>query len=173
MRSSHTGCIAGVESRLGPVRGNRRLAPSDPERRTILTSESRARGARKGAANGEALPEAKSAETLKDHILAILDDAKAEGAVTIDLRGKSPMADFMIVASGRSDRHVGAIAEQIQTKLRGHGFGRVRIEGLARCDWVLIDAGDVIVHVFRPEVRTFYNLEKMWSPAAPEDRVAV
>ncbi len=68
----------------------------------------------------------------------------------------------MVVATGRSDRHVGAIADRLVTALKEHGFGNARVEGLPHCDWVLVDAGDVVVHIFRPEVRTFYNLEKMW-----------
>ncbi len=98
-----------------------------------------------------------------------LDEAKAEEVVTIDLKGKSSIGDFMIVASGRSDRHVGAIGEQLQRKLKEHGYGRARIEGLDACDWVLIDTGDIIVHVFRPEVREFYNLERMWMADRPHD----
>jgi ribosome-associated protein len=92
--------------------------------------------------------------------------------ITIDLAGKSSIGDFMVIASGRSDRHVGAIAEQIQRKLKERGLGRVRIEGLEACDWVLLDTGDIIVHVFRPEVREFYNLEKLWSAERPAEHVA-
>ena len=104
-------------------------------------------------------------------ILQILDDAKAEDTTAIDLAGKSPMADYMVISSGRSDRHVGAIAEQLRTKLKRHGVSGIRVEGLPHCDWVLVDTGDIIVHIFRPEVRSFYNLEKMWSAAAPGDMV--
>jgi ribosome-associated protein len=100
---------------------------------------------------------------LEDVILARLDDDKAQDVVHIDLRGKSPMADSMIVASGRSHRHVGAIADHLLRALKEAGYGKARVEGLPHCDWVLIDAGDVIVHLFRPEVRTFYNIEKIWS----------
>ena len=88
---------------------------------------------------------------------------KAQDIVLIDLRGKSPMADTMIVASGRSHRHVGALADHILRALKETGHGKARVEGLPHCDWVLIDAGDVIVHLFRPEVRTFYNIEKIWA----------
>lgn len=95
--------------------------------------------------------------------MARLDDDKAEDIVLIDLKGKSPMADSMIVASGRSHRHVGALADHILRALKETGHGKARVEGLPHCDWVLIDAGDVIVHLFRPEVRTFYNIEKIWS----------
>ncbi len=92
-----------------------------------------------------------------------LDDDKAQDIVLIDLKGKSPMADSMIVASGRSHRHVGALADHVMRALKDAGFGKARVEGLPHCDWVLIDAGDVVVHLFRPEVRTFYNIEKIWS----------
>ena len=102
-------------------------------------------------------------------IMAWLDDAKAENVVAIDIRGKSSIGDYMVIASGRSDRHVGAIGEQVQRKLKEAAHGRARIEGRPQCDWVLIDAGDIIVHVFRPEVREFYNLEKMWSAERPSD----
>ena len=97
-----------------------------------------------------------------DVILNCLDDAKAEGIVAVDIIGKSSLADHMVVASGRSQRHVGAVADQLVNALREAGHGKPRIEGLPHCDWVLVDAGDVIVHIFRPEVREFYNIEKMW-----------
>ena len=99
---------------------------------------------------------------------ASLADDKAEDPVVIDLTGKSSIADFMVIASGRSQRQVGAMAEHLREKLKAAGVGRISVEGLQRCDWVLIDAGDVIVHLFRPEVREFYNLEKMWGLALPE-----
>jgi ribosome-associated protein len=95
-------------------------------------------------------------------IMETLDDAKAEETVAVDITGKSSLADHMVVTSGRSQRHVGAVADQLITALRDNGFGKPRVEGLPHCDWVLVDAGDVIVHVFRPEVREFYNIEKMW-----------
>lgn len=96
-------------------------------------------------------------------IEASLDDDKAEGVVVIDLAGKTGFADYMVIASGRSDRHVGALADHLAEKLKGLGLPSVPMEGTDRCDWVLLDAGDVIVHLFRPEVRDFYNLEKLWS----------
>lgn len=98
-------------------------------------------------------------------ILDCLDDMKAEETINIDLRGKSSIADYMIVTSGRANRHVGAIAENVVKVLNENGVKGVHLEGMPNCDWVLIDAGDIIVHVFRPEVRAFYNLEKMWAPA--------
>ena len=90
--------------------------------------------------------------------------------MTIDLRGKSPVADHMVVASGRSTRHVASICEKLMERVKSETGEPVRAEGLQAADWVLLDAGDVIVHVFRPEVRDFYQLEKMWM-AAP-DRTA-
>jgi ribosome-associated protein len=101
-------------------------------------------------------------ETLK-LILSRLDDMKAEETITIDLRGKSAFSDYMIVTTGRSNRHVGAAAENVVKALKEAGVGSVHVEGLTNCDWVLIDSGDVIVHVFRPEVREFYNLERLWT----------
>jgi len=95
-------------------------------------------------------------------ILASLEDSKAENIVPIDIQGKSSLADHMVIASGRSHRHVAAVAEHLLSALKDAGLGNARVEGLSGADWVLIDAGDVIVHVFRPEVREFYNLEKMW-----------
>jgi len=114
-------------------------------------------------------PRAKSQAPAQSHallatILKSLDDDKAEEIVSIDMSGRTPMADFMVVASGRSNRHVAAIAEHIAETLRTDGL-KCRVEGLQQGDWVLIDAVDVIVHVFRPEVRAFYNLEQMWSGA--------
>ena len=97
-----------------------------------------------------------------DLILDILDDAKAEEIVAVDITGKSSLADHMVVASGRSHRHVAAVADQVIVALRENGYGKPRVEGLNHADWVLVDAGDVILHVFRPEVREFYNIEKMW-----------
>ncbi|MGO9460483.1 MAG: ribosome silencing factor [Rhodomicrobium sp.] len=84
------------------------------------------------------------------------------------MTGKTSLGDTMIVASGRSQRHVGAIAERLLEKLKEHGLRDTRVEGMPLCDWVLIDAGDIIVHVFRPEARTFYNLEKMWGADKPK-----
>ena len=96
-------------------------------------------------------------------ILARLDDMKAEDTVTIDLTGKTSIADAMVVTSGRSNRHVTSIAESAVEGLHKAGLKGIRVEGKKNGDWVLIDAGDVIVHVFRPEVRAFYDLEKMWA----------
>ena len=106
-------------------------------------------------------------------VLDTLDAAKAEDVVVIDLKGKTSISDQMVVASGRSQRHVGAVADQLAKKPKEEGFGRARVEGMPQCDWVLIDSGDVIIHIFRPEVREFYNLEKMWSADRPVERMVV
>ena len=99
-------------------------------------------------------------------ITETLEDDKAEELVVIDLDGKSSVADHMIIASGRSGRHVSALADHLLRKLKEIGSGRARVEGLPNADWVLIDAGDVVVHLFKPEVREFYNLERIWGADA-------
>ena len=109
-------------------------------------------------------------ETLR-LVLARIDDMKAEDTVTIDLTGKTTIADAMVVTCGRSHRQVGAIADRLLEDLSKAGLP-VRVEGMPNCDWVLIDAGDVIVHVFRPEVRAFYGIEKIWAPGRPLRRQA-
>ena len=125
-----------------------------------------------GSAQAEVQPgkAAPAARPDPDAVLALvtakLDDDKAEEIVSIDLRGKTAIADFMVIASGRSQRHVGAIADHLLEALKAAGVKGVRVEGQPACDWVLIDAGDVIVHIFQPEVRTFYNIEKMWAAPA-------
>lgn len=103
---------------------------------------------------------------LEELILARLDDDKAQDMVFIDLRDKSSIADAMIVASGRSHRHVGALADHLLRALKDEGYGNCRVEGMPHNDWVLIDAGDLIIHLFRPEVRAFYNIEKIWAADA-------
>lgn len=102
-------------------------------------------------------------DALLSLVLKQLDDDQAQDVVTIDLQGKSSIADHMVIASGRSTRQVAAIAQKLAETVKQRGFGPVRLEGLPAADWVLIDAGDVVVHIFRPEVRSFYNLERMWA----------
>lgn len=102
-------------------------------------------------------------EGLRALIEKSLDDNQAEEIVTVDLAGKSSIADYLVIASGRNARHLGAMAHHLREGIKAAGFGSVESEGEPQCDWVLLDAGDVIVHLFRPEVRAFYNLEKMWS----------
>ncbi|MCW6507019.1 ribosome silencing factor [Lichenifustis flavocetrariae] len=104
-------------------------------------------------------------------ILDSLDDAKAEDVLAIELEGKTSIADTMVIATGRSNTHVNAIADRVLKSCKESGH-LARVEGLPQCDWVLIDAGDIVVHVFRPEVRQFYNLEKMWGMDRPNERRA-
>ena len=109
---------------------------------------------------------------LEELVLRRLDEDKAQEVVFIDLKDKSSIAESMIVASGRSHRHVSALADRLLRAIKDEGFGRARVEGLPHCDWVLIDTGDVVIHLFRPEVRTFYNIEKIWAVDAPHRAVA-
>jgi ribosome-associated protein len=111
------------------------------------------------------------AEEILRLVLHRLDDMKAEDTLTINLKDKSSVGDYMVVSSGRSHRHVGSVADRVVEDLHKVGV-RARVEGMPHCDWVLIDAGDVIVHVFRPEVRDFYNLEKMWMAGRPARRAS-
>ena len=103
-----------------------------------------------------------SSDALHDLVMGQLDDDQAQEIVSIPLEGKSSIADHMVIASGRSTRQVAAMAQKLAEKIKQQGFGSARVEGLPAADWVLIDAGDVVVHLFRPEVRSFYNLERMW-----------
>ena len=104
-------------------------------------------------------------------VITSLEDAKAEEIISIDITGKSSIGDAMVVASGRSHRHVGAIADRLTRDLKEAGYGSASVEGLPHCDWVLVDTGDVIIHIFRPEVREFYNIEKMWSVPSGQETV--
>jgi ribosome-associated protein len=130
------------------------------ERTTLSPTAAPRATARRAPAPVSQRPDAQ--ETLR-LILDRLEDMKAEDTITIDLTGKSSIADCMVVTSGRSNRHVGSIADRVVECLKKAGCPDARVEGMPQCDWVLIDAGDVIVHVFRPEVRAFYDLEKMWA----------
>jgi nicotinate (nicotinamide) nucleotide adenylyltransferase/ribosome silencing factor RsfS/YbeB/iojap len=145
------------------IRAERKLNPSrsfteqGPELATITALPSRTRRRK--------MPHASPQELLA-LVLEMLEDGKAEDIVTIDLAGKTAIADFMVVASGRTARQVAALTEHVESALSPRA--RIAIEGKARGDWVLIDAGDVIVHLFRPEIRAYYNLEKLWSEALPD-----
>ena len=122
-----------------------------------------AAGISKPARMGEtALSSSAAPGSLHALVLDSLDDDQALDVVSIPLEGKSSIADFMVIASGRSTRQVAAIATHLAERLKAGGHGSPRIEGLPAADWVLIDAGDIVVHLFRPEVRSFYNLERMW-----------
>jgi ribosome-associated protein len=125
---------------------------------------------RKAPAKKPVLPRPKAAPQtdLLKRIVASLDDDKAENIVTINLEGRSALADAAVIASGRSSRHVAAIADHLARRLKEGGYGTRPISGAAAGDWVLVDAGDVIVHVFRPEVRDYYDLEGMWQVISPK-----
>lgn len=103
--------------------------------------------------------------------LHVLEEMKAEDVTVIDLVGKTSLADAMIIASGRVNRHVASIADSLVEALKASGLPTPKVEGMPACDWVLIDTGDIIIHVFRPEVRQFYNLEKMWGADRPNERL--
>ena len=115
-------------------------------------------------------PRSAAEEEILSRIVQSLDDDKAEDIVTIDLKGRSSLADALVIASGRSSRHVASIAEHLARKLKEAGYGTRPVNGAGQSDWVLVDAGDVIVHIFRPEVRSYYDLEGMWSVEEPPRR---
>lgn len=121
-----------------------------------------AQSARDEIASPHPLPSAEEG-SLHELVLNSLDDDQAQDIVSIDLEGKSGIADFMVIASGRSTRQVASIAMKLAERIKQQGYPPPKMEGLTQGDWVLIDAGDIVIHVFRPEVRTFYNLERMWT----------
>jgi ribosome-associated protein len=121
------------------------------------------KAAKKKAAAPKPARKAPVQSDLLQRVLASLDDDKAENIVTIDLEGRSALCDAAVIASGRSSRHVAAMADHLARRLKESGYGTRPVNGAAQGDWVLVDAGDVIVHIFRPEVREYYDLEGMWS----------
>jgi len=140
-----------------------------PKRITLVTS------LQEGGVEKNTTPQAASsvdysAEDVLETIVASLDDSKGEDLSTIDIRGKSALGDYMVIASGRSHRHVAAMADHLLRELKKSKFGPVKVEGQQAADWILIDTGDVIVHVFRPEVREFYGIEKMWTMEESSER---
>jgi ribosome-associated protein len=144
----------------------RKRRESTPRKRNAtlsLTPHTAAPAAGSPAASGSA----RTADVLLQIIVEGLEDAKAEDIVSIDLSGRTTLADRMIIASGRSSVHVGAIADRVVKACRDAGYPSPKIEGMPLCDWVLLDAQNAIVHIFRPDVRRFYNLEKMWSADRP------
>ena len=153
-------------------------AAKKPAKKAIKKAKSKAKAPAKKAASQKtkktaSKPAAKKAvaparkpapqSDLLKRILASLDDDKAENVITIDLEGRSALCDAAVIASGRSSRHVSAMAEHLARRLKEGGYGTRPVNGQAQGDWVLVDAGDVIVHLFRPEVRDYYDLEGMWS----------
>ena len=154
-------CAAG--GRIFSLRG--RKSTSRGEECDAEPDASLSRGAvrRQPAASGSS----PTADVLSQIIVEGLEDAKAEEIVSIDLSGRTTLADRMIIASGRSSVHVGAIADRVVKACRDAGYPSPKVEGMPLCDWVLLDAQNAIVHIFRPDVRRFYNLEKMWSADRP------
>lgn len=140
-------------------------AASTPKSPKVQTAREKASAIRE-------IAERKKAAAMLALVMKSLDDDKAEDIISIDLAGKTPIADYMVVASGRSSRHVAAVADHLLRRLKEEGYGLAQVEGMQQGDWVLIDAGDVVVHVFRPEVREFYRLEKMWAADIPADQLA-
>jgi len=136
-----------------------------------IARSTRRPGKPKSGKSNAAKPKAKPIDVdgLLSLVEASLDDDQAEGINTLTLRGKSSMADYMVIATGRNARQIAAMADHLATKLKAAGAATVHVEGLRTCDWVLIDCGDIIVHLFRPEIRSFYNLEKMWGIDMPGD----
>ncbi len=122
----------------------------------------------KTASSDNELSEDDTTKIVTDIILSTLEEHSAQDTITIDIKGKSSVADMMIVTCGRSNRHVGALANYVLQDLKDKGHKLLGVEGQTGNDWVLVDAGDVILHIFRPEVRAFYNLEKIWSVPLPE-----
>jgi len=144
----------------GPAPGHGRRATEEDN--VLFQTAKAAASSAAGLAPMTAMPDEVTSDALLARILNSLDDDKADDVVTIDLRGRSSVADYMVVCSGRSSRQVGAIAEKLVDRLK-QDFGLIcKIEGKDQGDWVLIDASDIVVHIFRPEVREFYQLEKMW-----------
>lgn len=143
------------------------LQPAHDAQKPVIESQSLETTTLSTLAEGEAAGQ-NSDMSLETLIVNRLDDDKAQDIVCIDLKGKSSVADTLIIASGRSHRHVGALADHVLRALKEAGYGKAKVEGLPACDWVLIDVGDVVVHVFRPEVRAFYNIEKIWSLSPSE-----
>jgi ribosome-associated protein len=139
------------------------------QRRTDLTNKTSGlkKPIRKTAAKASKSARTQKEESLLHRVIQSLDADKAEDIVTIDLEGRSSIADALVIASGRSTRHVASIAEHLARKLKEAGYGTRPLNGASQGDWALVDAGDVIVHIFRPEVREYYDLEGMWSVKEP------
>ena len=140
----------------------------------LAAAKTVAKPAAKVAAKKSAAPKTKSpspklspTHALAQRLAKVIDDNKGEEIVTLSLKDKCSFADFMIVASGRAPRHVVALADYVADHLKKNGTPPLSVEGKESGDWVLIDAGDIVVHIFRPEVRHFYNIEKMWALPAP------
>ena len=163
----HSEAHARYTTIAGDTTLTRKAAPAKkPKKAAKASPKKTAKPKAKKAAKPKARKAAPPSDLLK-RIIASLEDDKAEAIVTIDLEGRSSLCDAAVIASGRSSRHVMSIAEHLARRLKEQGYGTRPVTGAAQGDWVLVDAGDIIVHVFRPEVRDYYDLEGMWSVAAP------
>lgn len=140
-----------------------KAAPASPRAKPKPAVNRAGLPTRKAPAKKKAAKAGKAADALLKIVERSLDDDQAVDVAVIDLAGKTSIADYMVVASGRSQRQVGAMADHLAKRIKSEGYGRAKLEGMPQNDWVLVDAGDVIVHLFRPEVRSFYSLEKMWA----------
>ncbi len=145
-----------------------KAAKAKSEKSTVAKAVIAKKAAPKKAAAAEAVRDS-AAETLK-LVLGRLEDMKAEETVTIDLRGKSAFSDYLVVTTGRSNRHVSSIAENVTKGLKEAGQKKLHVEGMTNADWVLVDTGEVILHVFRPEVREFYNIERLWAQNTQDEQ---
>ena len=145
-----------------------KAAKPKSEKSTVAKAVIAKKAAPKKAAAAEAVRDS-AAETLK-LVLGRLEDMKAEETVTIDLRGKSAFSDYLVVTTGRSNRHVSSIAENVTKGLKEAGQKKLHVEGMTNADWVLVDTGEVILHVFRPEVREFYNIERLWAQNTQDEQ---
>ena len=137
--------------------------------RDKLTTAMQTLGAKKSTAKQTQKAAIAAINSVLETVMTCLDDSKAEEITTIDIQDKSALADYMVIASGRSNRHVSAVADHLLRELKSTGHKSIKVEGLQNADWVLIDIGDIVVHLFRPEVREFYALEKMWQMPASEE----
>ncbi len=153
--------IAKPKSKKPPLKTK---TPSPKAKKPVVSKKTKpaSKAAPKAKAASKALP-----ELLRDAALKILDERQGEDIATFDLKGRSAIADYVIVASGRSSRQLVAIADYLRQAFSKAGISRVRVEGLAQADWVLIDAGDVLVHLFRSEVRDYYQIEEIWAASSP------
>jgi len=137
--------------------------------RDKLTTAMQTSDAKKSTAKQTQKAAIAAINSVLETVMTCLDDSKAEEITTIDIQDKSALADYMVIASGRSNRHVSAVADHLLRELKSTGHKSIKVEGLQNADWVLIDIGDIVVHLFRPEVREFYALEKMWQMPASEE----
>ncbi len=145
------------------------VSPKTSSKTTAVKKPVAKKTAQKNTSKEDASNKALLGDKLKKFVMKSLEDDKAEDIIAIDLRGHSALADYMFIATGRSSRQVGAIAHHLIERFKAAGIKHIRHEGMAQGDWVILDTGDVIVHVFQPEVRTFYNIERIWSPEMLED----